>query len=348
MSRPRTNAAGRMLVLLLMCIVSSTLGVSIRVYAQQQADAVAEDTARGIEMYRKNDPKGAIETLSAVVKKRPDDAYAWHYLGLALLNEGDLKASRKDFETAIKLKPDFILAHVSLARLLLRMTKWRDAARAAERLLAVNPQNAEAHYLLGEARFGAGAYQKALKEADSALFIDPKAAPAFLLKSRALLANMEEKTAGNHLSEVALTNLFKEAAANLERYINFSPNDPELPSLRKQLELLRTYAGINDLPADQRMIYGPDEVTTKARILSKPEPGYTQEARMNQVTGTVLLRAVLSVDGTVQNILTVSALGHGLTEKCIEAARKIKFIPATKDGRRVSQVVKIEYNFNIY
>ena len=347
MSRPRANAAGRMLVLLLVCTVSSIPGLSISVSAQQQTDAVAEDTARGIELYRKNDTKGAIETLSVVVKQRPDDAYAWHYLGLALLNESNLKASRKAFETATKLKPDFILAHVSLARLLLRMTRWRDAARAAERLLAVNPQNAEAHYLLGEARFGAGAYQKALKEADAALLIDQSAAPAFLLKSRALVANLE-KTAGSHLSENAITNLFKEAAANLERYISFRPNDPELASLRKQLELLRTYAGINDLPADQRMIYGPDEVTTKARILSKPEPGYTEEARMNQVSGTVLLRAVLSVDGTVQNILTVSSLSHGLTEKSIEAARKIKFLPATKDGRRVSQMVRIEYNFNIY
>ena len=36
------------------------------------------------------------------------------------------------------------------------------------------------------------------------------------------------------------------------------------------------------------------DVTTKARVLSKPEPQYTEEARKNQITGTVVLRAVFS------------------------------------------------------
>jgi hypothetical protein len=57
---------------------------------------------------------------------------------------------------------------------------------------------------------------------------------------------------------------------------------------------------------------------------------------------------VLASDGTVQYVFAVHRLPDGLTEKAIEAARKIKFIPATKDGRRVSQYVTIDYNFNIY
>jgi outer membrane biosynthesis protein TonB len=44
----------------------------------------------------------------------------------------------------------------------------------------------------------------------------------------------------------------------------------------------------------------------------------------------------------------VSRLPDGLTEKAIEAARRISFTPAEKDGRKVSQYVTIEYNFNIY
>jgi outer membrane biosynthesis protein TonB len=37
-----------------------------------------------------------------------------------------------------------------------------------------------------------------------------------------------------------------------------------------------------------------------------------------------------------------------LTEKAIEAAKRIQFIPAEKDGHKVSQYVVISYNFNIY
>ncbi|MBA3323229.1 MAG: energy transducer TonB, partial [Pyrinomonadaceae bacterium] len=38
----------------------------------------------------------------------------------------------------------------------------------------------------------------------------------------------------------------------------------------------------------------------------------------------------------------------GLTEKAIEAARRITFTPAEKDGRPVSQYITLVYNFNIY
>ena len=91
-----------------------------------------------------------------------------------------------------------------------------------------------------------------------------------------------------------------------------------------------------------------NEVTQRALITFKPEPGFTEEARRNSVTGTVRLRAILSASGEVTNITTVKGLPDGLTEKAISAARQIKFRPAQKDGRAVSQYVVLEYNFNIY
>ncbi|HEX8650124.1 MAG TPA: energy transducer TonB, partial [Pyrinomonadaceae bacterium] len=99
---------------------------------------------------------------------------------------------------------------------------------------------------------------------------------------------------------------------------------------------------------DYNKVFNPRDVTQKAKIISKPEPGYTEEARKNQISGTVTLRAVLTATGQVTNIRPVSNLPFGLTEKAIAAARQIKFIPAQKDGRAVSQHVTIEYNFNIY
>jgi hypothetical protein len=36
------------------------------------------------------------------------------------------------------------------------------------------------------------------------------------------------------------------------------------------------------------------------------------------------------------------------TEASIIVARKIKFIPATLDGRLVSVFIQLEYNFNLY
>jgi len=101
-------------------------------------------------------------------------------------------------------------------------------------------------------------------------------------------------------------------------------------------------------PEDYRRTFKPAEVTRKAVITAKPEPGFTEEARKNNVTGTVRLRAVLSASGSVQGISVVKGLPDGLTEKAIAAAKQIRFTPAQKDGRTVSQYVTLEYNFNIY
>jgi len=100
--------------------------------------------------------------------------------------------------------------------------------------------------------------------------------------------------------------------------------------------------------AEQEKPFSPKEVTRKARVIWRPEPIYTEAARQNEITGTVVLRAVFASSGQVTNIRAVSGLEHGLTEQAIEAARSIRFFPAVKDGKQVSQYIQIEYNFNLF
>ena len=90
------------------------------------------------------------------------------------------------------------------------------------------------------------------------------------------------------------------------------------------------------------------EVEQRARLLFKPEPQYTEEARRNQITGTVMLRVVFSSSGQVEQIRAVQTLPFGLTERAIAAARQIKFFPAMKGGHPVSVYMQLEYNFNLY
>lgn len=99
---------------------------------------------------------------------------------------------------------------------------------------------------------------------------------------------------------------------------------------------------------DYNKVFSGKDVSSKAKVLSKPEPQYTEEARKNQITGTVVLKAVFSSSGQVTQIRAVTGLPNGLTDRAIAAARNIKFVPATKDGHTVSQWVQLEYNFNLY
>ena len=89
-------------------------------------------------------------------------------------------------------------------------------------------------------------------------------------------------------------------------------------------------------------------MTARARVLLKPEPMYTEAARQAQTTGTVVLRGIFTSTGHFTNLRAISGLPNGLTERAIEAASNIKFIPAMKDGRYVSMHIQVEYNFNLY
>lgn len=106
-------------------------------------------------------------------------------------------------------------------------------------------------------------------------------------------------------------------------------------------------AEINAATTDAQ-VFRFKETAPKAVVVTKPEPVYTEAARGNQITGTVVLRCVFSSSGAVNDVRVLKALPYGLTEKAIAAARQIKFIPAVKDGHFVSMYMQLEYNFNLY
>lgn len=97
--------------------------------------------------------------------------------------------------------------------------------------------------------------------------------------------------------------------------------------------------------ANTEPVFKHNQVTKTAIITYKPEPRFTYKALANGVSGIVRLRAVLHSSGKVTDITVIDGLPHGLTKKAIAAAKKIKFQPAQKDGRPVSQSITLEYNF---
>ena len=95
-------------------------------------------------------------------------------------------------------------------------------------------------------------------------------------------------------------------------------------------------------------VYRMSEVDVKPVIRSKPNPGYTREARRNGVSGRVVVAAVLCKTGEVGDVEVVEGLPHGLSEEAVKAARRIKFEPARKNDERVNVRVRVLYHFNLY
>lgn len=82
-------------------------------------------------------------------------------------------------------------------------------------------------------------------------------------------------------------------------------------------------------------------------ILSKPKPAYTEEGRRLRVEGDVVLEVLFGAAGALRVLRVVQGLGHGLDEAAIEAAGKISFRPATREGVPVDHTATLRVVFQL-
>lgn len=356
-------------VLLLWCPLFCSVLV-----AQPSSPAVSAEHQYGVDLYRQENYKAAANHFKSLLKKNKADAISSYYLGLSLDGQHKLKDAANAFEKALGVRPNFPLARLALSHVKLRQNKYSAALHDAQLALTIDPKMADAHYLVGLIRVRSGMPEQALAPTDEAIKLAPEMARAHLLRSIAVLdiyarkatqdlnprvvqakspATLTPEERERRLQKRADSGAsFLEAADSLRTYLRLQPADSSTPDWREQLETLEFYANQlrpnKDKMLAKKVLWFGEEVTTKARILSKPEPSYTDAARNSGVRGIVVLRAVFAADGTVQHILVLTGLPEGLTERAIKAARLIKFEPATVNGTPVSMAVQLEYNFNLY
>ncbi|MCI0665138.1 MAG: energy transducer TonB [Acidobacteria bacterium] len=82
-------------------------------------------------------------------------------------------------------------------------------------------------------------------------------------------------------------------------------------------------------------------------IIYREKAKYTKEARDNNVEGIVILNVVFTAEARITGIRVVRGLPHGLTEKAIEAAQKIRFEPPIRNGQPVSVRGNLEFSFQL-
>lgn len=181
-----------------------------------------------------------------------------------------------------------------------------------------------------------------MKNAEAAIKLDPKFAPAYLLKSNALVKFNGPALIQPEGSREVRVKIYREAAEALEAFLNQVPETSERAIFEQQFASLRFYA----VGLSESDVYHARDVTTRARILRKPQPGYPYERRGIPISGKVVLRAVLAADGTVKHIMVLRGLPHGLTESSIKAASQIQFTPSILNGKPVNTFVQLEYNFS--
>jgi periplasmic protein TonB len=95
-------------------------------------------------------------------------------------------------------------------------------------------------------------------------------------------------------------------------------------------------------------VYTTGGGVSEPRVIYRPDPEYSDEARKARVQGTVTIAAIIDVEGRPQKLRVVSPLGLGLDQKALEAVRKWRFQPAMKDSHAVPVLVDIEVTFRLY
>jgi TonB family protein len=88
-------------------------------------------------------------------------------------------------------------------------------------------------------------------------------------------------------------------------------------------------------------------VTSGVAILYKPNPAYSPEGRAHKMQGDVVLEVVFLASGRMQVTRVVSGLGFGLDEQAMEAAKRIRFTPAMRDGKPVDFPARVRIEFRL-
>ncbi len=90
-----------------------------------------------------------------------------------------------------------------------------------------------------------------------------------------------------------------------------------------------------------------DEVTNLPTPRKQVGPRYTKKARNAGIQGTVLLLAIVRMDGTLEVVKVLRGLGLGLDENSVKALKKWRFHPGTREGIPVDVGLKIEVSFSL-
>lgn len=94
-------------------------------------------------------------------------------------------------------------------------------------------------------------------------------------------------------------------------------------------------------------VYKPGGGVTLPEGVDMPDPEYTDRARKKKLTGVVVLEVIVTPEGNVGDVKVVRLLEPGLDQKAVDAVRRWKFRPGTREGQPVAVQINVEISFNL-
>jgi TonB family protein len=139
----------------------------------------------------------------------------------------------------------------------------------------------------------------------------------------------------------------RESLAQLEK--NRPDNEARMKEIQKQIAEMETLYTPEIERAVRQNIAQMQTLQSdrKARVIYRVEPEYPPDAREKKIEGTVVLTLTVDHEGLPQNIQVKKSLYPSLDQSAVEAARKMRFEPAIKNGQPVSMWISVEMEFRV-
>lgn len=103
---------------------------------------------------------------------------------------------------------------------------------------------------------------------------------------------------------------------------------------------------LSQAPAAQPAADTCADPPAKPKLVSAPQPAYTDAARAAAVEGKVRLQLTVDETGKVVDAKVVAGLGHGLDEAALAAAKSIVFEGAVRCGKPSRSTVNFAFRFS--
>jgi TonB family protein len=94
-----------------------------------------------------------------------------------------------------------------------------------------------------------------------------------------------------------------------------------------------------------QLVSGPG--VTGPRAVFAPSAEYTDAARRDRITGTVVMSIVVDATGRVESASVARPLRDDLDASALTAIRTWRFEPAQNNGKTVAAKINVEMTFNL-
>ena len=298
-----------------------TPGITLREVVNANPNSVEANVNLGAQLITEGVYAEALTILERAVSLRPNSAAAQYDLGLAQLKEKKYEEAIVSNKKALELKPEWADAYNNLGLAYAGLNRWKEAVTAYGEAVRLVPNYAGALYNLGHAYLGLGQKSKTYEVID---------------KVKPLNWDLQARLWQEVLAIGPPATVVTAAPPTPAATPQTSATETSSPTATED-------SGPSTSSADEECpspIYRRSGVTQMAFLNEQLKVAYTADAVQNNVEGKIVLQFVVCNDGRASDIRIDESLPFGLTERAIEAVKKVRFQPALLGTQTVSVITK--------